>query len=107
MSARKKARSKAKRRKTSNKVVRTVRIVNKLGLHARPSAMFVQTANRFPHCRITVSNDSERVNGKSIMGMMTLAAACDSEVTLEIVGDQAKEAADALAQLIASKFDEE
>jgi phosphocarrier protein len=107
MSARKKARGKTKRPKRANKVVRSVRIVNKLGLHARPSAMFVQTANRFPDCRITVSNDSERVNGKSIMGMMTLAAAYDSELTLEIVGNQADEAADALTQLIADKFEEE
>jgi len=89
------------------KVVRTVRIVNSLGLHARPSALFVQTANQFPHCQIAVSNGIERVNGKSIMGMMTLAAAFGTLLTLEIEGKDADRAMEALSQLIANKFEEE
>jgi len=88
-------------------VARTLTIVNSLGLHARPAALFVRTANRFPGCRITVSNGQESVNGKSIMGMMTLAAACGTELFIEVAGDQAHEAMDALSQLIANKFEEE
>jgi len=98
-------RRKATARETN--VTRTVRIVNSLGLHARPAALFVQTANRFPYCRVVVGNHSEQVNGKSIMGMMTLAAACGSELTIEISGEQAEETMEALCQLIANKFDEE
>jgi phosphocarrier protein len=88
-------------------VTRTVKIINSLGLHARPAALFVQTANRFPDCRIMVSNGQESVNGKSIMGMMTLAAAYGTDLLIEITGDQAREAMDALSHLIAGKFDEE
>jgi phosphocarrier protein len=88
-------------------VTRTVKIINSLGLHARPAALFVQTANRFPDCRIMVSNGQESVNGKSIMGMMTLAAAQGTDLFIEIIGDQAREAMDALSHLIAGKFDEE
>jgi phosphocarrier protein len=95
------------RKPSKRTVTRTVPIVNKLGLHARPAALFVQTANGFPNCTITVSNHNERVNGKSIMGMMTLAAACGSELMIEAVGDRAEEAIEALCQLIANKFDEE
>jgi len=87
-------------------MVRRVRIVNQLGLHARPSALFVQTANRFPNCQVAVSNGIETVNGKSIMGMMTLAAAMGSELTLEVKGDDAAGAVEALCQLIANKFEE-
>jgi len=89
------------------KVVRKVRIENALGLHARPCALFVQTANRFPQCRITVTNERERINGKSIMGMMTLAAARGMELTIEIAGEEAEQAMEALSRLIAGKFDEE
>jgi phosphocarrier protein HPr len=98
------------RRKDSSRegnLTRTVQIVNSLGLHARPSALFVQAANRFPGCHVTVGNGRERVNGKSIMGMMTLAAAYGSSLTLEVSGKQAAEAMDALCELIANKFDEE
>jgi phosphocarrier protein len=94
--------------KTRDKgLVQKVRIVNSLGLHARPSALFVQTANRFPKCRVFVSTGPERVNGKSIMGMMTLAAACGSELILEIAGEDAPGAMDALIRLIENKFEEE
>ena len=88
-------------------LTRKVKIVNSLGLHARPSALFVQTANKFPSCRVAVSNGVDQVNGKSIMGMMTLAAAQGTELTLNVVGKEAKGAMDALCQLIANKFDEE
>lgn len=86
---------------------RTVEIVNTLGLHARPSARFVQVANEFPDCTIKVSNGIETVDGRSIMGIMTLAAAQGTELTLEIEGNDAGSALEALAQLIADKFNEE
>jgi len=92
---------------SKTKIVRKIRIENTLGLHARPCALFVQTANRFAQCRISVTNERERVNGKSIMGMMTLAAARGTELTIEIIGEEAEQAIDALSQLIAGKFDEE
>jgi phosphocarrier protein len=95
-------------RKKGKAVLRhTVEIINSLGLHARPSALFVQTANQFPHCTITVSNGFESVDGRSIMGIMTLAAAQGTELTLEIAGEQAEETMEALCRLIANKFDEE
>jgi len=93
--------------KNPDTVARTLPIINLCGLHARPAALFVQTANRFPGCRITVSNGIEAVNGRSIMGIMTLAAACGTDLTIEATGEQAEEAVNALADLVASKFGEE
>lgn len=87
-------------------VARQVRIANTNGLHARPAALFVQTANRFPGCQVTVSNGQETVNGKSIMGMLTLAASCGTELMIETTGQDAHQAMDAICRLIASKFEE-
>jgi phosphocarrier protein len=88
------------------RVVRDLVILNKLGLHARPAAMFVRVANRFS-CDIWVEKDNEEVNGKSIMGLMMLAAGCGSRLRVAAVGDSAEEAIQELEQLIARKFDEE
>jgi len=107
MGRRKRSSAEASEQASDTAVIRKVRIVNSLGLHARPSALFVQTANQFPRCRVSVGNGRESVNGKSIMGMMTLAAAFGTELTLEIVGEDAMGAMNALCQLIANKFDEE
>lgn len=74
-------------------------IKNKQGLHARPAALFVQIANKFDS-RITVSKDNQKVNGKSIMGILTLAVEKDSEILIIAEGDDAKEAAEALEELI-------
>ena len=63
-------------------------IANKLGIHARPAAMFVKTANRFA-CEIFVEKDGEKINGKSIMGLMMLAAGPGSKVTLHVRGADA------------------
>lgn len=86
----------------------TVQLVikNKLGIHARPAAMFVKTANRF-HCNIFVEKDGEKVNGKSIMGLMMLAAGPGSKLTLEAVGGDASTALGELGALIERKFDED
>lgn len=84
---------------------RTVRIVNKAGLHARPAAEIVKLATRY-RSDITVVREELEVNGKSIMGVMMLAAECGSTLQLKAEGPDAKEALDALASLIESKFGE-
>lgn len=80
-------------------------IVNELGLHARPAAAFVKVAGRFK-AEVTVGRDDLVVNGKSIMGVMTLAAEPGSELTIRAEGDDAQAAADALANLVAAGFHE-
>jgi len=81
-------------------------VANKLGIHARPAAMFVKTANRFA-CDIFVEKDGEKVNGKSIMGMMMLAAGPGSKLTVYAHGQDAPQALAELETLIKRKFDEE
>jgi phosphocarrier protein HPr len=81
-------------------------VQNKLGIHARPAAMFVKTANRFT-CDIFVEKDGEKVNGKSIMGLMMLAAGPGSKVTVHANGHDASQALAELETLINRKFDEE
>ncbi len=81
-------------------------VCNKLGIHARPAAMFVKTANRFA-CDIFVEKDGEKVNGKSIMGLMMLAAGPGSKVTVHANGQDALQALAELETLIKRKFDEE
>ncbi|KTD75573.1 HPr family phosphocarrier protein [Legionella waltersii] len=83
----------------------TIKITNRLGLHARASAKFVSTAARF-QSHIDVIKDSQTVNGKSIMGVMMLAANKGSELTLEIDGPDEVEMNDALVQLIQDRFGE-
>jgi len=85
---------------------RTVEICNKRGLHARASAKFVQMAERFS-AEITVTRGSETVGGNSIMGLMMLAAAPGTSITVTAKGPQAQEALDALTQLVNSRFGEE
>lgn len=82
---------------------RVVHIVNELGLHARPSAEFVKLAGRF-RSDISLSKDDMHVNGKSIMGVMTLAAECGSELRIRAEGDDAEAAAGALADLVSRGF---
>jgi phosphocarrier protein len=80
-------------------------ISNKLGLHARASAKLTKLAGSFP-CEVWMSRGERRVNAKSIMGVMMLAAGLGSEVTLETSGDREQEAMDALLTLMADKFGE-
>jgi phosphocarrier protein len=80
-------------------------IVNTLGLHARAAAQLVQTANRF-HAEIHVEKDGMQVNGKSIMGVLTLAAAKGSTITVSADGDDAELAMGALAKVIENGFGE-
>ncbi|HWI82542.1 HPr family phosphocarrier protein [Ramlibacter sp.] len=83
----------------------TTTINNKLGLHARASAKLTKLAGSYP-CQVWLSRGDRRVNGKSIMGVMMLAAGMGSEITIETVGEQEQEALDALLALIADKFGE-
>jgi phosphocarrier protein HPr len=85
---------------------RDLTIVNKRGLHARASARFVQTAERFA-AEISVSKDGTTVGGTSIMGLMMLAASPGSVITITAEGIDAEEALGALAQLVDSYFGEE
>ena len=80
-------------------------IINKLGLHARASAKLSKMAGSFP-CEVWMSRNGRRINAKSIMGVMMLAAGIGSEVEIETSGAQEQEAMDALLGLIADKFGE-
>jgi phosphocarrier protein HPr len=80
-------------------------IVNKLGLHARASAKFTKLAGSFP-CEVWVTKGERRVNAKSIMGVMMLAAGVGSEVMVETHGEREQEAMDALLAMIADRFGE-
>ena len=84
---------------------RQVKIVNKLGIHARPAAEIVKTAGKFKSNVIIVRDDLE-VNAKSIMGVMMLAAENGATIVLRATGDDAEAALDALTTVIANKFGE-
>ena len=86
-------------------IERTVTIANKNGLHARPAAEIVKTAAKFKS-EITLVREDLEVNGKSIMGVMMLAAEYGSSLVLRADGNDAEEAVSALSQLIESKFGE-
>lgn len=81
-------------------------IKNKLGLHARPAALFVQMANKFK-CEIIVIKDAQEVDGKSIMGILMLAAGQGSRIQIRAEGLDAKEALEELQQLLMSDLPEE
>jgi phosphocarrier protein len=81
-------------------------VTNKLGIHARPAALFVKTANQFT-ADIFVEKDGETVNGKSIMGLMMLAAGPGSRLRVKAEGDDAARALGELEGLVDRKFDED
>jgi phosphocarrier protein len=83
----------------------TTTIVNKLGLHARASAKLTKLAGSFP-CEVWMSRGERRVNAKSIMGVMMLAAGLGAEVTLETNGEREQDAMDAILALMQDKFGE-
>jgi len=84
---------------------RPVTIVNKLGLHARAAARFVTTASSFS-CSVDIARNGQRVNGKSIMGVMMLAASRGTELIIVTQGADEVEAADSLARLVEERFGE-
>ena len=86
-------------------VEKSCTVRNKMGLHARPAALIVQTANKFA-CDVTLLKDGQNVNGKSIMGVLMLAAAKGTIVQVKTDGEQARECAEAIAQLFEKGFNE-
>lgn len=94
------------KREPKNMAQRDFTIQNKLGIHARPAAQFVKMANRF-QSDITVEKDGEEVDGKSIMGLMMLAAGHGSVIVVSAEGEDEEAALDAIADLIGRKFEED
>jgi phosphocarrier protein HPr len=90
----------------SELMIKEFMVSNKLGIHARPAALFVKVANRFK-CNIFVEKDGEKVNGKSIMGLMMLAAGPGSKLKIHAEGHDASQALIELEKLMERKFDEE
>src|SRR3954464_3118875 len=88
------------------RITKELVVINKLGIHGRPAALFVRTANKFA-CDIFVEKDGEKVNGKSIMGLMMLAAGPGGRLILHAEGGDAAHAAVELEALVKRKFDEE
>ncbi len=80
-------------------------VLNKLGIHARPAAMFVKVANKFTS-EIMVEKDGETINGKSIMGLMMLAAGPGTKILVSCAGEDCHAAMDAIEELMKRKFDE-
>jgi phosphocarrier protein len=96
----------AKTLPNDNFITKELLVSNKLGIHARPAALFVKVANRFT-CDIFVEKDGEKVNGKSIMGLMMLAAGPGSKLLVHASGPDAFKALAELESLVKRKFDEE
>ena len=90
----------------ANTITRELVIENQFGLHARPAAAFVKTANQFSADIMVGKPGEDAVNGKSIMGLMTLAAGNGTKLVLETTGPDAEQAAAAIVELVEGKFDE-
>jgi phosphocarrier protein HPr len=88
------------------KAVKKLEIKNKLGLHARAAALLVQTVNRYT-AEVKISKDGQVVDGRSIMGLLTLGAAKESKIQVEARGEDAEEVARAIERLIEKKFHEQ
>jgi phosphocarrier protein HPr len=87
------------------KAIKKLEIQNKLGLHARAAALFVQTVNRFSS-QVTVTNDGQTTDGRSIMGMLTLGATQGSKIQVEVTGEDADKALRAIEKLLDNRFNE-
>ena len=96
----------ASRVASSQKIEKEISIVNRLGLHARPAAMFVRIASRY-RSEIWVAKEGEEVNGKSIMGLMMLAAGQGSKLRIRCEGPDADKAIEELEGLISTRFNED
>jgi phosphocarrier protein HPr len=90
---------------SGSQLVKELVVQNKMGIHARPAAMIVRVTNRYK-ADVFVEKDDEQVNGKSIMGLMMLAAGKGSKVRFSAVGEDASQMLNELEQLFARKFDE-
>jgi len=89
-----------------DKIEKEVTIVNRLGMHARPAAMFVRIASRY-RSEVWVEKEGEQINGKSIMGLMMLAAGQGSKLVIRCDGPDSAQALEELEQLIAGRFSED
>ncbi|MFM7241707.1 MAG: HPr family phosphocarrier protein [Opitutia bacterium] len=87
-------------------LTREFTVQNRMGIHTRPAAQIVRLANRYPEVEVTVSKDDEVVNGKSIMGLMMLAAGQGSKLRFSVKGKDAKLFLDEMDALFVRKFDE-
>jgi len=87
------------------KIIKKLEIQNRLGLHARAAALFVQTVNKFSS-QVTVTNDGQIADGRSIMGMLTLGASQGSKIQVEVTGEDADKALRAIEKLLDSLFNE-
>ncbi|HEY7556053.1 MAG TPA: HPr family phosphocarrier protein [Candidatus Binatia bacterium] len=87
------------------KVTKKLEIKNKLGLHARAAALFVQTVHKFSS-QVTVTTDGRTADGRSIMGMLTLGATQGSKIQIEVTGEDADKAVRAIEKLVDSRFNE-
>jgi len=85
---------------------KTVIVINRAGIHARPSALLVQTTKNFK-CNIYIEKNSDRINAKSIMGIITLGATYGTELKITADGEDEEMAVDAIVKLFESKFEEE
>jgi phosphocarrier protein HPr len=88
-----------------SKVIKKLEILNKLGLHARASALLVQTVNKFT-AQVSISKDGQTIDGRSIMGVLTLAATQGSKIQVEACGDDAERAIKAIEKLVEARFNE-
>lgn len=86
-------------------VVKSVTINNQVGLHARPATFFIQKANEF-RCSIWVEKDDRKVNGKSLLGLLSLGIVCGTTINIIADGVDEQQAVEALAELVDSKFAE-
>lgn len=98
--------SAAKEKVGDTVITRELLVSNKVGIHARPAAMFVKIASRYA-CDIFLEKDGEKINGKSIMGLLMLAAGPGSKLTLQVSGKDAAMAVAEIEDLFQRKFDEE
>jgi phosphocarrier protein HPr len=87
-------------------IIKTFEIINKLGLHARPAAKLVEIAKKY-EANIYLERDGREANGRSLLGLLTLACPMGSRITISAEGVDAEEAVESLGQLIAEKFGEE
>ena len=92
---------------TEKKAIREIKVVNKLGLHARPSAMLVQLANQFDSELFATIDNNDEINAKSIMGIMMLAAGQNTVISFRTEGEDCEELLNELEKLFQSKFNED
>ena len=90
----------------SESVSRTLKVQNEMGIHARPAAMIVRIANRYENVELWVEKDGDQVNGKSIMGLMMLAAGNGSQLNFVASGDEALAMLDEMTDLFSRRFEE-